>query len=183
MTEGNFPVWQHLFESPIGWIGLYLDQGLVWTLAMGCVDPKRCQSHLVKESKHLKVDVFEADLPGKVKTFARKVEKDIQDFLKGGHVDLSEVPVHVHATTPFQEKVLRACHAIPRGKTLTYQQLAASAGSPRAYRAVGNIMAKNKVPLLIPCHRVISCGGRMGGFSAPQGINLKERLLKLEAAS
>ncbi|MEC7450608.1 MAG: hypothetical protein VYC80_17080, partial [Planctomycetota bacterium] len=101
MTEENFPVWQHLFESPIGWIGLYLDQGLVWTLAMGCVDLKRCQNHLVKESKHLKVDLFEADLPGKVKTFARKVENDIQDFLKGGHVDLSRVPVHVHATTPF----------------------------------------------------------------------------------
>ena len=78
MTEGNFPVWQHLFESPIGWIGLYLDQGLVWTLAMGCVDPKRCQSHLVKESKHLKVDVFEADLPGKVTGATNTYLHDIQ---------------------------------------------------------------------------------------------------------
>ena len=150
---------------------------------MGCFDPKRCQSHLIKESKHLRVGVIEGDLPFDVRPFAKKVEKDIQDFLNGGHVDLSQLPVHLYATTSFQEKVLRACHAIPRGKTLTYQQIAARAGSPRAYRAVGNIMAKNKIPLLIPCHRVVSCGGRVGGFSAPQGISLKERLLKLEATS
>jgi len=66
---------------------------------------------------------------------------------------------------------------------LTYGQLATRAGSPRSARAVGNVMASNRVPLIIPCHRVVAAGGALGGFSAPHGTRLKRRLLKLEGAT
>ena len=71
---------------------------------------------------------------------------------------------------------------MPRGETVSYAELAGRAGSPNAARAVGGVMAGNRVPLLVPCHRVVGAGGRLGGFSAPTGVELKKRLLALEAA-
>jgi methylated-DNA-[protein]-cysteine S-methyltransferase len=64
---------------------------------------------------------------------------------------------------------------------LTYGELAAKAGYPGAARAVGNCMAANRIPLLIPCHRVVCAGGRLGSYSAPGGTVTKRRLLALEA--
>ena len=70
---------------------------------------------------------------------------------------------------------------VPYGQTLSYAELAAKAGSPKAARAVGSVMAQNRVPLIIPCHRVVGSGGHLGGFSAPRGIAFKKQLLELEA--
>lgn len=79
----------------------------------------------------------------------------------------------------FKEKVLAAVAKIRRGQTLTYKQVAQKAGSPRAYRAVGNILNKNYNPR-IPCHRVIRSDGKIGGFR--DGHNNKVKLLKQEGA-
>ena len=65
---------------------------------------------------------------------------------------------------------------------LSYGELAANAGKPGATRAVGNTMARNRFPIVIPCHRVVGAGGGLGGFSAPSGISLKEKLLSLEGS-
>ncbi len=59
--------------------------------------------------------------------------------------------------------------------------MAAAAGSPGAARAVGQVMRSNRTPLLVPCHRVVAAGGKIGGFSAPQGLVMKRRLLELES--
>ena len=75
--------------------------------------------------------------------------------------------------------MIDACRAIPRGETLTYGQLAAKAGYPGAARAVGQVMARNCLPLLIPCHRVVGSNG-LHGFSAPGGLATKQRLLEIE---
>jgi O-6-methylguanine DNA methyltransferase len=66
--------------------------------------------------------------------------------------------------------------------TMTYGQLAQLAGSPSAARSVGTTMARNKTPIVVPCHRVVASNGTLGGFSAPGGITMKERLLKMEQA-
>ena len=72
------------------------------------------------------------------------------------------------------------CRKIPYGKTLSYGQLAAKAGRPGAARAVGNHMAGNRTPIIVPCHRVLPSGGGLGGFSAAGGVALKRRLLEME---
>jgi len=82
------------------------------------------------------------------------------------------------AGTPFQKRVLMELAQVPFGETLTYGELAARAGSPGASRAVGSVMAKNPLPIVIPCHRVLAAGGRIGGFTG--GLDLKRMLLTIE---
>jgi methylated-DNA-[protein]-cysteine S-methyltransferase len=89
-------------------------------------------------------------------------------------------PLNLEGLGPFTKKVLNACQRIPAGKTISYSQLARMIGKPRAGRAVGNALAKNPVPLVIPCHRVIHSDGTIGKFSAPGGTALKKMLIGLE---
>lgn len=81
---------------------------------------------------------------------------------------------------PFRQKVLRVVAQIPRGKTLTYKEVARRAGCPNAYRVVGNILNKNHDPR-IPCHRVIRSDGDPGGYN--RGMFEKKRLLQKEGAT
>jgi methylated-DNA-[protein]-cysteine S-methyltransferase len=80
--------------------------------------------------------------------------------------------------TPFQRRVLRAASRIPPGSYLSYGQLACLIGKPRACRAVGQAMNRNPSPLLIPCHRVVASGNRLGGFEG--GQTLKKKMLENE---
>ena len=82
--------------------------------------------------------------------------------------------------TEFQKKVWKELLKIPRGKVLTYKELARKAGRPRAVRAVANAVGKNPMAPLIPCHRVIRSDGTLGGYSGRGGIKTKLRLLKKE---
>lgn len=84
--------------------------------------------------------------------------------------------------TPFARRVLETLvRKVPSGHTITYGELACLAGSPRAARAVGRVLAANRWPLLIPCHRVLGVGGHLGGYSGRGGLPLKRRLLEMEA--
>lgn len=80
----------------------------------------------------------------------------------------------------FKNNVFRIVSKIPRGKTLTYKQVAQRAGFPRAYRTVGNILHKNYDPK-IPCHRVIRSDGQLGGYN--RGVKIKEKLLLAERSN
>ena len=82
--------------------------------------------------------------------------------------------------TPFQIKVWNYLMKIPKGKVLTYKEVAKAIGKPKAFRAVANAIGKNPYPPKIPCHRVIKSDGSLGGYSGKGGINEKRRLLKLE---
>jgi methylated-DNA-[protein]-cysteine S-methyltransferase len=112
---------------------------------------------------------------------AQEVRDRLVRYAAGKPVDFSDIPTSVSHLSPFQRRVVKACRAIPHGQTRTYGQLAASAGSPAAARAVGQVMASNRNPLIVPCHRVLGAGGRLGGFSAPDGLAMKRRLLKMES--
>jgi methylated-DNA-[protein]-cysteine S-methyltransferase len=106
--------------------------------------------------------------------------KRLQAYAEGKKDDFRDVAVESHELTAFQRKVQKICREIPFGKIMTYGELAARAGSPGAARAVGSCMAKNRVPLIVPCHRVVAAGNRTGNFSAPGGIAMKRRLLDME---
>lgn len=106
----------------------------------------------------------------------------LEEYASGCDVSFDRTPVDVGQLTAFQQRVVRECRKIRRGQTRTYSQLAAAAGSPGASRAVGNVMARNKLPILIPCHRVVGAGSSLGGFSAPEGLSMKQRMLRMEGA-
>ena len=78
----------------------------------------------------------------------------------------------------FKERVLKIVSKIPKGKTMSYAEVAKAAGSPNAYRAVGNIMHNNPDPKRVPCHRVIKSDGTIGGYAS--GVKKKIALLKKE---
>lgn len=88
-----------------------------------------------------------------------------------------EVELDLSGFTEFQREVIAAVQSIPRGKTLTYGEVALLAGRPGAARAVGQVMARNPFAIVIPCHRVVSRKG-LGGFG--WGLDIKKRLLELE---
>ena len=103
----------------------------------------------------------------------------LADYFLGRKVRF-RAPLDLTLLTPFARKVLTALARLPYGRTITYGQLAKRIGAPNAARAVGSVLARNPLPLIIPCHRVLTCTGGLGGFSAPAGPNLKRRLLALE---
>ncbi len=84
--------------------------------------------------------------------------------------------------TDFQTAVLRETLDIPRGKTMTYKQIAAAIGHPKAYRAVGSALKANPLAPAIPCHRVIRSNGELGRYSAPGGTKKKMQMLRKEGA-
>ena len=114
---------------------------------------------------------------------ARDIADRLVRYLDGEPMNFTDVPVALDHLSPFQRRVVAACRAIPYGCTRSYGEVAASAGSPGAARAVGQVMAANRAPLIVPCHRVVAAGGKLGGFSAPQGLVLKRRLIGLESGS
>ena len=82
--------------------------------------------------------------------------------------------------TRFQNLVWNEISKIPNGQTMSYKEIAVNIGYPNSSRAVANACGKNPYPIIIPCHRVISSNGKLGGYSGPGGISEKRRLLKNE---
>ena len=80
--------------------------------------------------------------------------------------------------TEFERKVWETLKEIPYGETRTYKWLAEKIGKPHAFRAVGNALGKNPIPIIFPCHRVIETDGSLGGYSG--GTDIKRRLLEIE---
>ena len=85
--------------------------------------------------------------------------------------------------TDFQKMVWNEIKKIPKGKTITYKELALKIGKPKAYRAVANACAKNPLLETIPCHRVVRCDGKMGGYKGKKGIERKKKLLESEGVN
>jgi methylated-DNA-[protein]-cysteine S-methyltransferase len=110
---------------------------------------------------------------------ARAVE-GIVALLEGERVDLGFVELDLGDVPPFHRRVYDAARAVPAGTTTTYGELAARIHSPRSARAVGQAMARNPFPIVVPCHRVLSSGGKVGGFSANGGLGTKMRMLAIE---
>lgn len=104
-----------------------------------------------------------------------------QRYFAGEPIDFSGVAVDLDGQDDFFQRIYAATRRIDWGHTTTYGTLAKELGAgPEAARAVGQAMAKNPVPLIIPCHRVLAAGGKVGGFSAPGGSTAKLRMLALE---
>lgn len=123
----------------------------------------------------------EANATNEPPEFVQELAQRLQSYAAGDTaVTFGDVPLELAHLSPFQKKVVDRCRRIAAGKTRTYGELAELAGYPGAARAVGSVMSSNRYPIVIPCHRVVGSAGCLGGFSAPQGISLKQRMLNLE---
>ena len=109
--------------------------------------------------------------------WVRLTEQAIQAILEG-RKPRTFPPLDLRAGTSFQQRVWAALRKIPTGRTKSYTEVASAIGSPRAVRAVGGACGANPIPLLVPCHRVLASGGKLGGFSG--GLDWKRRLLAIE---
>jgi methylated-DNA-[protein]-cysteine S-methyltransferase len=105
---------------------------------------------------------------------------DLQRYFAGEKVDFSGIAVDLRGVPPFYARVYEIARRIGWGETATYGELAARAGSPGAARGVGQALGRNPVAVIIPCHRILASGNKVGGFSAYGGAASKERLLALE---
>lgn len=118
-----------------------------------------------------------AAVRGRAKQRLRTLQREMTDYL-AGKITRFTIAVDLRDVAPFHLAALRMAARIPFGRVMTYGDLARRLGSPRAARAVGQAMARNPVPILIPCHRVVARSG-LGGYGL--GLHLKARLLRLEA--
>ena len=108
------------------------------------------------------------------------VQQRIQAYFQGEPVSFEDVPLYDSGQSPFCRHVYAALRDVSPGTTVNYAELAERSGHAGAARAVGRAMAINPTPLIVPCHRVVSASGALGGFSARGGICLKKRLLRHE---
>jgi methylated-DNA-[protein]-cysteine S-methyltransferase len=106
-----------------------------------------------------------------------EVRRELDEYFAGRRKAF-DMPVDWRLHDGFGRRVLRATARIPFGEVLTYGQIAAKAGSPRGSRAAGNALGSNRIPIVVPCHRVVRSGGKIGGYTG--GIERKEYLLELE---
>jgi methylated-DNA-[protein]-cysteine S-methyltransferase len=107
------------------------------------------------------------------------VRRQLDEYFAGARREF-DLPLDWTLVRGFARAVLEATSRIPYGETRTYGQIAAEAGSPRAFRATGNALGSNPIAIVIPCHRVVASGGRIGGYGG--GLDRKRLLLGLEEA-
>lgn len=163
-----------VFKTKWGWFGLAATENRLFRTCLPHHNRKTVKSWLLKG----------LDTPTYDKSLFAPLQKQIIAYFKGRTVNFrKDVPLALDYLSPFTKQVLTACRTIPLGQTATYSALAKKLGRPRATRAVGSALAKNPVPLIIPCHRIIRSDGQIGKFSAPAGPRLKAMLLDLEGAS
>lgn len=107
------------------------------------------------------------------------IAQQINDYLNAKTAEL-HIPIDLSTATDFQRRVLEITIAVPRGQVTTYGEVARKMGKPAAYRAVGQALRRNPIPIVVPCHRVIASDGTLGGYGGKLGDARKIKLLKLE---
>jgi methylated-DNA-[protein]-cysteine S-methyltransferase len=120
-------------------------------------------------------------VPGQPTPDVGEVVAAAQRYFEGKETDFTQLRLDLDGQDAFFKRVYAAARRIKWGQTTTYGALASElGGGPETARDVGQAMASNPIPLIIPCHRVLAAGGKIGGFSAPGGAAAKMRMLVLE---
>ncbi|MEO8294615.1 MAG: methylated-DNA--[protein]-cysteine S-methyltransferase [Gemmatimonadota bacterium] len=161
------------FETALGTCGI------AWT-ARGIRRiqlPERRRGQTAARLKEALPDFTEAEVPA----WVREVMVNIRGYLDGSAtLDVANISLDLDSAPAFHQAVYAVARDIPIGTTRTYGELASLAGKPGASRAVGQAMARNPIPLIVPCHRIVAAHGKPGGFSPAGGIVTKAQLLALE---
>jgi methylated-DNA-[protein]-cysteine S-methyltransferase len=163
-----------LFETPIGACGIAWSARGVLCLQLPEGEPAATRARLLRRF----VGVVEGAPPAPVQ---RAIDA-IVALLGGAPVDLGDIELDETGVGPFQRRVYAAARRILPGSTLTYGEIAERIGDPGAARSVGQALGANPFAIIVPCHRVLAAGGRIGGFSAGGGAATKRRILAIERA-
>jgi len=167
MTEVVYAV----YESPLGIIAVVADK-------------EALKAVFFKESAEKTMQELSREYPGAVEAssgLAVEGVRQLREFFAGERSEF-DLPLDLSGASPFARKVLEALAQIPRANTVSYGELAKRVGAPHAARAVGRIMAGNRLPLVLPCHRVVGSSGKLTGYSGGCGIPSKLWLLEFEAS-
>ena len=163
-----------IFEIPSqdwGYFGLVVSSKGLLRTQLPSISEKAVKSHLLNGLNRPKYE----------KKLLNSLKKQIIAYFKGSYSNFeSNIPLDLAKFPDFTRSVLLACRKVKLGQTTTYSALACRLKNPNAARAIGNALAKNPLPLIIPCHRIIKTDGRIGGFSAAGGSNMKLKLLRHE---
>ena len=170
-----------LFETPLGACGIAWreaadsgSQAVVTAVQLPEATPQATESRISRKSG--------ASQPGTPPPGIAAIIDKIRKHLLGEVQDFRSVPLDLENVDPFFRQIYQATREIPPGQTRTYGEIAKAVGKPAAAQEVGQAMATNPVPIIVPCHRVAAAGGKLGGFSAPGGPATKAKLLALEGA-
>lgn len=162
-----------LFDTAIGWCGVaWNDRGLV-----GVQLPEAGEA----ETRERMLQRFPTAAEMPPSPNVQQAIGRITALLRGEPCDLSTIALDMDGVTAFHRRVYELARAIPPGKTMAYGEVAARIGAPGAARAVGQALGRNPFPIVVPCHRVLAAGGKVGGFSAHGGTATKRRMLAIEA--
>ena len=171
----NTPYLFDAFETRLGWVGLLASDSGIRRATLPRRSPEDCAAELGKDAEAATADPERfADLR------ARLIR-----YFDGRDEAFDDIPLDLSGASEFHRRAWAACRTIPRGETRSYKWLAnAAAGNPNAARAAGGAMARNRVPIIIPCHRVVGTDGALRGFGSGQTrIDLKRRLLDMESGA
>ena len=163
-----------LFDTAIG------PCGIAWSAAgiVGVQLPERHENATRDRLLRRYPDARETPSPRHI----QQAIDDIAGLLRGEKRDLSGIGLDLAGVPQFNRDVYAVARTIPAGATLSYGAIAARLGDRSAAREVGEAMGQNPCPLIVPCHRVLAAGGKVGGFSAAGGVTTKLRLLSIEGA-
>jgi methylated-DNA-[protein]-cysteine S-methyltransferase len=164
-----------LFDTPIGRCGIAWDGDTVEGVQLP--EPRVADTRRRLQERFR--DARESTPPPAI----RGAIDRILASMRGEADDLIDVALDLGALPPFRRKVFEVVRRIPAGETMSYGDVAAAVGSPGAARAVGQALGRNPYPIVIPCHRVLAAGGRIGGFTATGGVSVKERMLAAEGVT
>lgn len=163
-----------LFETAIGCCGIvWNERGIA-----GVQLPERS----IEATRNRVVRRFAAARETEPPAEVRRVIDDIAALLRGERIDLKDVALDDHGVPQFNRRVYEIARGIGPGATLSYGEIAERLGDRTLAREVAQALSQNPFPIVVPCHRVLAAGGKMGGFSAPGGVRTKLRLLSIEGA-
>jgi len=161
-----------LFPTALGWMAATARGDCLVELSFGHESPDAALGSLR----------IPGEVTAKLSPWQRRLRDRLVAFAKGHDDDFRDIEIDTASMTPFRRRVTEACRKIRRGQTRSYAELAEKVSAPGAARAVGTVMSKNPFPLIVPCHRVLGSAGKLGGYSAPGGLETKRRLLAMEQA-
>jgi methylated-DNA-[protein]-cysteine S-methyltransferase len=170
MTMARFT----LFDTPIGACAIvWGDRGIV-----GLQLPSADETAMIARLRRRYRDAE----PGAPPTDVRTAIAEIVALLKGERRDLSGIKLDLARVPQFERSVYEIARTIPPGEVLTYGDIAKRLGDPMLAQAVGAALGQNPFPIVVPCHRVVAAGSKLGGFSAPGGAKTKRRMLAIEGS-